>query len=156
MDAAAAQGDHQPHQLRGAMATARVIQDVVDDTSAYLGTITAINVTLGLVVAGALWLIGMPSPLMWGGIVTLPLHPLSRPIFAALLLALGGLMTYQDVWAALLPAGIMIALHLIEANVVTPLIVGRRLTINPIMILISLSFWGWVWGTPGALLACRC
>jgi predicted PurR-regulated permease PerM len=138
----------------GAMATARVIQDVVDDTSAYLGTITAINVTLGLLVAGALWLIGMPSPLMWGGIVTLLNYiPYLGPIFAAMLLALGGLMTYQDVWTALLPAGIMIALHLIEANVVTPLIVGRRLTINPIMILISLSFWGWVWGTPGALLA---
>ena len=138
----------------GAMATARVIQDVVDDTSAYLGTITAINVTLGLLVAGALWLIGMPSPLMWGGIVTLLNYiPYLGPIFAALLLALGGLMTYQDVWTALLPAGIMVAFHLIEANVVTPLIVGRRLTINPIMILISLSFWGWVWGTPGALLA---
>jgi len=138
----------------GAMATARVIQDVVDDTSAYLGTITAINVSLGLLVAGALWLIGMPSPLMWGGIVTLLNYiPYLGPIFAAMLLALGGLMTYQDVWTALLPAGIMIAFHLVEANVVTPLIVGRRLTINPIMILISLSFWGWVWGTPGALLA---
>ena len=138
----------------GAMATARVIQDVVDDTSAYLGTITAINVTLGLLFAGALWLIGMPSPLMWGGIVALLNYiPYLGPIFAALLLALGGLMTYQDVWTALLPAGIMVAFHLIEANVVTPLIVGRRLTINPIMILISLSFWGWVWGTPGALLA---
>jgi len=138
----------------GAMATARVIQDVVDDTSAYLGTITAINVTLGLVVSGALWLIDMPSPLMWGGIVTLLNYiPYLGPIFAALLLALGGLMTYQDVWTALAPAGIMVALHLIEANAITPLIVGRRLTINPIMILISLSFWGWVWGTPGALLA---
>ena len=138
----------------GAMATARVIQDVVDDTSAYLGTITAINVTLGLLVSGALWLIGMPSPLMWGGIVALLNYiPYLGPIFAAMLLALGGLMTYQDVWTALLPAGIMVAFHLIEANVVTPLIVGRRLTINPIMILISLSFWGWVWGTPGALMA---
>lgn len=138
----------------GAMATARVIQDVVDDTSAYLGTITAINVTLGLVVAGALWLIGMPTPLMWGGIVALLNYiPYLGPIFAAAFLAIGGLMTFQDVWTALLPAAIMIGLHTIEANFVTPLVVGRRLTINPIMILISLSFWGWVWGTPGALLA---
>lgn len=142
------------HSFGGAMATARVIQDVVDDTSAYLGTITAINVSLGLLVAGALWLIGMPTPLMWGGIVALLNYiPYLGPIFAAMLLALGGLMTYQDAWTALAPAGIMIALHLIEANLVTPLIVGRRLTINPILILVSLSFWGWVWGTPGALLA---
>ena len=47
----------------------------------------------------------------------------------------------------------MIGCHLLEANAITPLIVGHRLTINPLLILISLSFWGWVWGTPGALLA---
>ena len=138
----------------GAMATARMIQDVVDDTSAYLGTITLINVSLGLLVAAALWAIGMPTPLMWGGIVALLNYiPYLGPIFAALLLTLGGMMTYPDIWLALMPAGIMVGLHVIEANVVTPLVVGHRLTINPLLILISLSFWSWVWGTAGALLA---
>lgn len=138
----------------GAMATARVIQDVVDDTSSYLGTITVINLSLGLFVAFALWLMGMPYPLMWGGIVALLNYvPYFGPILAALLLSLGGLMVFSDLWVALLPAFIVIGAHLIEANAITPLIVGHRLTINPIMILISLSFWGWVWGTPGALLA---
>ncbi|MBM3927979.1 MAG: AI-2E family transporter [Sphingomonadales bacterium] len=138
----------------GAMATARVIQQVVDDTSAYLGTITVINLCLGLVVSGGLWIIGMPTPLMWGGIVALLNYiPYLGPILAAALLALGGLMTFNDIWLALLPAAIMVGAHLIEANAITPLIVGHRLTINPILILISLSFWGWVWGTPGALLA---
>ena len=138
----------------GAMATARVIQDVVDDTSAYLGTITLINLTLGLIVATALWSIGMPTPLMWGGIVALLNYiPYFGPVLAALLLAMGGLMTFPDLWWAFVPAVIMIVAHLIEANVVTPLIVGHRLTISPILILISLSFWGWVWGTTGALLA---
>lgn len=138
----------------GAMATARVIQDVVDDTSAYLGTITLINVTLGLIVAGALYAIGMPTPLMWGGIVALLNYiPYIGPVVSALLLAVGGLMSFADIWWALLPAALMIGAHLIEANVVTPLIVGHRLTISPILILVSLSFWGWVWGTPGALLA---
>ena len=138
----------------GALATARVIQNVVDSTSAYLGTITLINVTLGLLVATALWLIGMPSPLMWGGIVALLNYvPYIGPILAAILLALGGLMTFSDVWLALTPAAIQVALHLVEANAVTPAILGKRLTINPLLILLSLSFWGWVWGTPGALLA---
>ena len=138
----------------GAMATARVIQDVVDDTSAYLGTITLINMTLGLIVAGALWAMDMPTPLMWGGIVALLNYiPYIGPVLAALLLAVGGLMTYAELGWALLPAVIMIGAHVIEANFVTPLIVGHRLTISPIMILISLSFWGWVWGTTGALLA---
>ncbi|HTG39282.1 AI-2E family transporter [Sphingomonas sp.] len=138
----------------GALATARVIQDVVDDTSAYLGTITAINVALGLSVAGALYLIDMPTPLMWGGIVALLNYiPYFGPVMAAALLALGGLMTFDELWWALLPAVIMTGAHLIEANAITPLVVGHRLTISPIMILVSLSFWGWVWGTPGALLA---
>lgn len=138
----------------GAMATARVIQDVVDDTSSYLGTITVINLSLGLFVAFALWIMGMPFPLMWGGIAALLNYvPYFGPIAAALLLALGGLMVFSDIWVAMVPAFILIGAHLIEANAITPLIVGHRLTISPIMILISLSFWGWVWGTPGALLA---
>jgi len=138
----------------GALATARVIQDVVDDTSAYIGTITVINLSLGLIVAAVLYLIGMPTPLMWGGLVALLNYiPYLGPILAAALLALGGLMTFNDLWWALLPAALMIACHLIEANAITPLVVGHRLTISPILILVSLSFWGWVWGTPGALLA---
>lgn len=138
----------------GALATARVIQNVVDDTSSYLGTITVINLALGLVIAVALWVMGMPYPLMWGGIVAMLNYvPYFGPIAAAALLALGGLMVFSDLWVALVPAFMMIAAHLLEANVITPLIVGHRLTISPIMILISLSFWGWVWGAPGALLA---
>lgn len=138
----------------GAMATARVIQEVVDDVSAYLGTITIINLALGGAVAGALSLFGMPYPLMWGGIVALLNYiPYFGPVIGALLLAIGGLMTFSDIWVALAPPAIMYGMHLVEANLITPLIVGHRLTISPVLILISLSFWGWVWGTVGALLA---
>lgn len=138
----------------GAMAVARVIQNVVDATSAYVITIAIINLSLGLAVAVALWLIGMPSPLMWGGIVALlNFVPYFGPMLAAVLLGLGGLMVFDDVYVALLPAGLQVAFHLVEANVITPLLLGRRLTMNPLLILLSLTFWGWVWGTPGALLA---
>jgi predicted PurR-regulated permease PerM len=137
----------------GAMAVARVIQNVVDATSAYVLTIATINLCLGLAVALALWLIGMPSPLMWGGIVALlNFVPYFGPMLAAALLALGGLMVFDDVWRALLPAATQIGFHLVEANVITPMVLGRRLTMNPLLILVSLTFWGWVWGTPGALL----
>jgi predicted PurR-regulated permease PerM len=54
---------------------------------------------------------------------------------------------------ALLPALVMVVAHLIESNLVTPLVLGGRLKVNPLLILISLSFWTWVWGTVGALLA---
>jgi predicted PurR-regulated permease PerM len=137
----------------GAMAVARVIQNVVDATSAYVITIAIINSCLGLAVAFALWVIGMPSPLMWGGIVALlNFVPYFGPMLAAVLLALGGLMVFDDVYMALMPAALQVGFHLVEANVITPLLLGRRLTMNPLLILVSLTFWGWVWGTPGALL----
>ncbi len=140
--------------FEGALTTARVIQQVVAATSTYIGTITVINVGLGALTALVLWGLGMDSPIMWGGIVAvLNYIPYLGPIAAALLLALGGLMTFADPWAALLPPAIFVGLHMIEANVLTPLIVGRKLTINPLLILVSLSFWAWVWGTTGALLA---
>lgn len=140
--------------FEGALTTARVIQQVVDATSTYLGTITLINIGLGALTAGALWLLGMPSPIMWGGIVAVANYiPYLGPIVCALLLFVGGLMTYPDIWGALAPPAAFISFHLIEANFFTPMVVGHRLTISPLSILISLSFWAWIWGTTGALLA---
>lgn len=137
-----------------ALNTARIIQNVVDSTAAYLTTISAINVALGATNALLLWALGMPSPLMWGGIIALcNFVPYVGPVLAAALLALGGLMSFDNVWLAMTPAVIAIILHFLEANLVTPYILGRRLTINPVMILLSLSLWGWVWGAAGALLA---
>ena len=140
--------------FEGALTTARVIQQVVDATSTYIGTITIINVALGALTAGILWGLGMDSPLMWGGIVAvLNYIPYLGPIASVILLALGGLMTFPDPWSALLPPAIFLSLHLVEANVITPMVVGKRIEVNPLLILVSLSFWAWVWGTTGALLA---
>lgn len=140
--------------FEGALTTARVIQQVVDATSTYLGTISLINVGLGALTAFALWFLGMPSPIMWGGIVAVANYiPYLGPIVCALLLFMGGLMTFGDIWSGLGPPGIFICFHLVEANFFTPMVVGHRLTISPLSILVSLSFWAWVWGTTGALLA---
>jgi predicted PurR-regulated permease PerM len=138
----------------GAMTTARVIQQVVDATSAYLGTITLVNMSMGLLLALVLWMLDMPTPLMWGGIAAvLNYIPYLGPIATTLLLLVGGLMAFSDPWLAFLPALFFAVIHLVEANIVTPSLVGRRLTINPLLILVALSFWAWVWGTTGALLA---
>jgi len=140
--------------FEGAMTTARVIQEVVEATSTYIGTITVINVTLGALTALILWGLGMPSPLMWGGIVAvLNYIPYLGPVAAALLLFVGGLMSFPDVWSALLPPAIFLAMHTVEANAITPMIVGKKIEVNPLLILVALSFWAWVWGTTGALLA---
>lgn len=140
--------------FEGALTTARVIQQVVQSTSTYIATITVINVALGGLTALILWQLGMTSPIMWGGIVAvLNYIPYLGPIVASLLLFLGGLMVFPDAWSAMLPPLVFIGLHLVEANLITPMIVGEKLEINPLAILIALSFWAWVWGTTGALLA---
>jgi predicted PurR-regulated permease PerM len=69
------------------------------------------------------------------------------------LLFLGALMIFPDIWGAMAPPAVFICFHLVEANFFTPMVVGHRLTISPLAILISLSFWAWIWGTTGALLA---
>lgn len=138
----------------GALTTARVIQEVVDATSTYIGTITVINLSLGAITALILWFLGMESPIMWGGIVAVANYiPYLGPIVSAMLLFFGGLMTFPDAWSALLPPAIFIVLHMVEANFITPMVVGEKLEISPLAILIGLSFWSWVWGTTGALLA---
>jgi len=138
----------------GALTIARVIQNVVDATSRYVLTISFINGMLGLTVAVLLSIIGMQTPFMWGGFVALlNFVPYFGPIVAAVLLGLGGLMSFTTVGLALLPAIVMIGLHLVEANIITPMVLGERLKMSPLLILVSLSFWTWVWGTAGALLA---
>ena len=107
--------------FEGALTTARVIQEVVDATSTYIGTITIINVGLGALTALILWFLGMESPIMWGGIVAVANYiPYLGPIVSALLLFVGGLMTFPDAWTALGPPAVFIGLHLIEANFFTP------------------------------------
>ncbi len=140
--------------FEGALTTARVIEEVVDATSTYIATITMINLGLGALTALILWFMGMDSPIMWGGIVAVANYiPYLGPIVSAGLLFIGGLMTYPDAWTALGPPAVFIVLHMVEANFFTPMVVGEQLEVSPLAILIALSFWAWVWGTVGALLA---
>ena len=140
--------------LSGSLRIARLLRDMVSGTAAYLLTITTINAALGGLVALIVWALGMPTPLMWGGLAAiLNFVPYVGPIAVCGLLALGGMVAFAHPGAALLPAGAFLCCHLVEANFVTPRIVGHRLTISPIVILLGLSFWGWVWGTVGALVS---
>ncbi len=140
--------------LSGSLRVARLLRDMVSGTAAYLLTITLINAALGGLVALMVWALGMPTPLMWGGLAAIfNFVPYVGPIAVVGILALGGLVAFADPVAALLPAGAFLLCHLVEANIVTPRIVGHRLTISPVLILLGLSFWGWVWGTVGALVS---
>ena len=122
--------------------------------SAYLSTALFVNVAEGAVVAAVLWLLGMPNVLLWGALVTcLEFVPYLGALTAVLVLAVAGLTTYDDVARALLIPGSFLAINMLQANLVTPLLLGHRLTLNPVAIFIGLTFFFWIWGVPGAFLA---
>jgi len=79
--------------------------------------------------------------------------PYFGPIIGVFLLATVGLLTFDTLWQGLLPSGWYLLLHLLEANFITPVLLGRRFTLNPVVIFVSLIFWTWLWGVPGALLS---
>jgi predicted PurR-regulated permease PerM len=141
-------------QHLGETRMARLARAVVGATAGYMATIAMVNVALGVATALIAWAFGLPTPAMWGGLAAmLNFIPYVGPLVVALLLLLGGLISFTSPLAALFPALAFVAIHAIESNVVTPSLVGRRLTLSPLAILLALSFWGWVWGPVGALLS---
>jgi predicted PurR-regulated permease PerM len=122
--------------------------------SAYLSTAFLVNMVEGAVVAGVFWLLGMPSPLLWGTLVfCLEFVPYLGALTAVIVFTVAGLTTFDDLARALLVPGSFLAINLLQANVLTPLLLGHRLTLNPVAIFVGLSFFFWIWGVPGAFLA---
>ena len=122
--------------------------------SAYLSTAFLINIVEGAVVAGVLWLLGMPNVLLWGALVAcFEFVPYLGALAVVIVLAVAGLTTYDEVPRALLVPGSFLAINLLQANLVTPMLLGHRLTLNPVAIFIGLAFFFWIWGVPGAFLA---
>ena len=133
---------------------ARVMRDVQDRVASYILTVAQINAGIGLIVYGGASYFGFSAPVMWGGLAfVLNFVPYMGPLTMVGLLALVGLGTSNTVAAGLIPALSFLALHALEANVVTPSILGARFTLNPVSILISFSFFTWIWGVLGALLS---
>ena len=134
--------------------TAHVFRDVEQKVSKYLITITMVNVGVGVVVTLLMWAIGMPSPLLWGGMAALLNYiPFVGQGFMALLLFLAGMGTAGGLTGALLPVGLYWAVNFVEGNFVSPNLLGRTMTINPFLIFLSLTFWLWAWGPVGGLIA---
>ena len=133
---------------------ARVLREVQDRVAAYILTVGLINAGVGVVVALGAWALGIDAPIMWGGLAAiLNFLPYIGPTIMIGLLALFGIGTTETVLLGLIPAAAYLALHTVEANVVTPSILGARFTMNPVMILIALSYFTWIWGVFGALLS---
>jgi predicted PurR-regulated permease PerM len=131
-----------------------IVNDVQHSISRYLGTVAVINTCVGLIVAAAMLILGMPNPVLWGVVAAiLNFMPYFGPLTVFSVLVLAGLLSFESVGQALLPAALYACIHAIESNVVTPSILGRRLTLNPLIIFLALMFWTWLWGIAGALLS---
>lgn len=131
-----------------------IARQVERDISAYLGTVTLINVALGAASALAFALIGLPNPLLFGAMVmTTNFVPYLGPAINYGVLAIVGLMTFNTVPHMLAPAGVFLVLNVLESYVLSPMILGRRLTLNLVVLFVGLTFWAWMWGIVGAILA---
>jgi predicted PurR-regulated permease PerM len=131
-----------------------ITREIESQVSAYLGTIGLINAAVGLATGLAAYLCGLPDPVLWGTVAfALNFIPILGPLTGVTVLFLVGLMTFDGVWHALLPAGIYLLIHLVEGEALTPMLLARRFVLNPVLVMVSLVFWYWMWGIAGALLA---
>ncbi|QIG47498.1 AI-2E family transporter [Nordella sp. HKS 07] len=132
----------------------RLVHNVEFEVSRYLLTITAINLGFGAAVATAMWFLGMPNPLLWGAVATaLNFIPYVGAAIGVGATFVAALITYGTIGPAFLAPAAYLLFHTLESAFITPLILGRRLELNVVVIFISLAFWGWIWGIVGALIA---
>jgi predicted PurR-regulated permease PerM len=131
-----------------------ISHEIQQNISNYLLSVSLINLGLGLVVSAGLYFMGVPNAVMWGMFVAvLNFVPYFGPVAGIIVLAAVGLLTFDTLSQAALPPAWYLLLHTLEANLITPVLLGRRFTLNPVVIFVSLIFWTWLWGVPGALLS---
>ena len=131
-----------------------ISQQIQEDISAYLVTITAMNAAVGVTTALAMYLCGLGDPLLWGTTAFLLNYiPILGPLFGVCIFVLVGMLSFESLWWALLPPALYFGIHLVEGESLTPILLARRFTLNPVLIILSLVFWFWMWGMLGAILA---
>lgn len=122
--------------------------------SHFLVTVSAINLAVGVLTALGLWAVGVPNPVLWGGIAAmLNFVPYVGPMVTVTIIAVVSLASIDSTGRALLAPAAFLAVHLTESNLVTPVILGRHLPVNTVAMFLGLLFFGWMWGIPGAVLA---
>jgi predicted PurR-regulated permease PerM len=134
--------------------TVDISQQIERDVSVYLFTITIMNLAVGVGTAVVMALCGLGDPLLWGTLAFLLNYiPILGPMIGGVIFLLAGLLSINSLWVAFLPAGLYLLIHLVEGETVTPMLLARRFTINPVLVVLALVFWYWMWGVPGAILS---
>jgi predicted PurR-regulated permease PerM len=128
--------------------------EIEGNISHYLAIITMMNALVGIANGLSTWACGLPDPLLWGTLAFLLNYiPILGPFAGVVVFFVVGLFVYSTIWWAFLPAGIYLLIHVIEGETVTPMLLASRFTLNPVLVIVSLFVWDWMWGVVGALLA---
>jgi predicted PurR-regulated permease PerM len=131
-----------------------IVTEIEENIAQYLLTISMMNALVGLLNGVAVWLLGMPDPLLFGTLAFLLNYiPILGPLTGVVIFFFVGLFTFPSIWQAFIPAAIYLGIHILEGETITPMLLARRFTLNPVMVISSLMFWDWLWGIPGALLS---
>ena len=131
-----------------------IAREVENNISTYLFTVTLINMGVGVAVGMGVWLLDMPNPVLWGALAcVLTYIPYLGAVVGIGVLGLAALLVFDDLGHALAVPGVYLVVSFLEGNFITPLVLGRRLSLNPVVIFVGLLFWFFLWGIPGALLA---
>lgn len=131
-----------------------IVEGVKQEVASYLATITVINLGVGIAVGVALHLTGMPNAVLWGALAfALNYLPYIGPISGMAVIGLVGLLSFDNPADALLPVALYLGIHGLESQVLTPAVLGRRMTLNPAVVFIAIVVWGWLWGIVGAVIA---
>ncbi len=139
------------HEKRVVVSIAREVQN---EMSRYLMTVSLINLGLGIATAIMTALLGIPNPLLWGAVAfLLNFAPYVGPACTGVALALAGFAAFDTLGQALAVPAAFLALTTIEGQLITPMVIGRRLSLNPTVVFVWLMLWGWIWGVVGLLLA---
>ncbi len=132
----------------------RIYNDVETRLARYFATFTLINIALGAVTTLAMYIVGMPNPLLWGVMAgVLNFLPYLGPTIVTIALVVASLVSFPTLAAAAVPPLVYIAVHTIEGEFLTPSVLGYRLSVNPFFLFLSVVFWTWMWGPIGAFLA---
>jgi predicted PurR-regulated permease PerM len=136
--------------------TAEILMAIEVEMSRYVLTITLINCVVGSLLAGILFAIGLPlqQAMLWGTLAAiLNFAPYIGPMIGVGVMLLMGFVTFHGLFASLLPSMVYLGLHVLEGEIITPIILGRRMAISPLILILSLMACGWLWGIAGLLLA---
>ncbi|GBQ22516.1 transporter [Acetobacter estunensis NRIC 0472] len=134
--------------------TVQIASHIERNISIYLATITMMNVFVGLANMVQCWLVGMPNPLLWG-VVAFALNyiPIIGPFTGMVIYFCVGLFTFPVMLHAFIAPAIYLCIHVLEGETITPMLLARRFTLNPVLVMASLLFWDWMWGITGAFLS---